>query len=47
MYAGTDGNELYTYQSITIIIVDIIHFGDWILSPSSGGTFSVGPNRKS
>jgi hypothetical protein len=23
------------------------HFRDWILSPSSGGTYSVGPNRQS
>jgi hypothetical protein len=39
---------------MTIIILDVIHrlvfylkqrFGDWILSPSSDGTYSVGPNR--
>jgi hypothetical protein len=38
----------------TIVFLDVIHrpvlfktqrFGDWILSPSSGGTYSVGPNR--
>jgi hypothetical protein len=39
-----------------IMFLDIIHrpvfiylktkrFGDWILSPSSGKTYSVGPNR--
>jgi hypothetical protein len=41
--------------NITITILDIIHcpvlylkisrFGAWILSPSSGGTYSGGPNR--
>jgi hypothetical protein len=44
------------YINITITILDIIHcpvlyletqrFGDWIPSPSSGGTYSDGPNRK-
>jgi hypothetical protein len=42
------------YINITITILDIIHlpvfylkqrFGDWIRSPSSGWTFSVGPSR--
>jgi hypothetical protein len=42
--------------NITITILDIIHrpvlcfktkrFGDWILTSSSGGTYSVGPNRQ-
>jgi hypothetical protein len=44
------------YINITITILDIIYrpvfyseqrFGDWILSPSSGGTYSVGSNRQS
>jgi hypothetical protein len=45
------------YINITITILDIMHhpvlclktqrFGDWILTPSSGGTYSDGPNRKS
>jgi hypothetical protein len=44
------------YVNITITTLDIIHhpvfylktrcFGDWILSLSSGGTYSNGPNRK-
>jgi hypothetical protein len=29
------------------IYLNIRHFGDWILSPSSGGTYSEGPSRKS
>jgi hypothetical protein len=40
------------YASTNIIILHIIHrhfdtrrFGDWILSPSSGKTYSVGSNR--
>jgi hypothetical protein len=43
------------YINTLILFLDIIHrpvfiyntkrFGDWILSPSSGGTYSVGPNR--
>jgi hypothetical protein len=46
-----------TSLHITITILDIIHHpvfylktkrcGDWILSPSSGGTYSDGPNIKS
>jgi hypothetical protein len=43
------------YIIISITILDIIHspvfylkqcFGDWILSPSSGGTYSVGPRDR-
>jgi hypothetical protein len=43
------------YINITIAILDFTHrrvlylksrrFGDWILSPSSGGTFSDGPGQ--
>jgi hypothetical protein len=45
------------WYSVTITILDIIHrpifylrtwrFGDWILSPSSGGKYSDEPDRKS
>jgi hypothetical protein len=30
--------------SIGMFLFKTQHFGDWILSPSSGGTYSVGPN---
>jgi hypothetical protein len=42
------------YINTNIMFLDIMHrpvyfskqrFGAWILSPSSGGTYSVGPNR--
>jgi hypothetical protein len=46
-----------THVLITVTIPEIIHrpvsylktrrFGDWILSPSSGGSYSDEPNSKS
>jgi hypothetical protein len=33
--------------SIPCLLLRTRHFGDWILSQSSGGTYSVGPNRYS
>jgi hypothetical protein len=30
-----------------MLSVVLLLFGDWILSPSSGGTYSVGPNTPS
>jgi hypothetical protein len=47
-------NILCHLINITITILDIIHgpvfylkqhFGHWILSPTSGTTYSVGPNK--
>jgi hypothetical protein len=32
---------------LILIIMFLQRFGDGILSPSSGGTYSVGPNRES
>jgi hypothetical protein len=39
---------LYIVSSLTKTVLFIFktqRFGDWILSPSSGKTYSVGPNR--
>jgi hypothetical protein len=33
------------YDPLSCLLFKIRRFGDWILSPSSGGTYSVGPNR--
>jgi hypothetical protein len=33
--------------SIVLFLFKTQRFGDWILSPSSGGTYSVAPNRQS
>jgi hypothetical protein len=44
---------IYTTNTILDIIhrpvfdFEARHFEDWILSPSSGGSYSDGPNRKS
>jgi hypothetical protein len=44
-------DELFLLYSWTLSIVlfsfKTQRFGDWILSPSSGETYSVGPNRQS
>jgi hypothetical protein len=49
-------NAIYRFViNITIKILEIIHgrvlyikqhFADWILSPSTGGTYTVEPNRQ-
>jgi hypothetical protein len=50
----TNSDRVPAALRINIILLDIIHrpvyfskqrFGDWILSPFSGKTYSVGPNR--
>jgi hypothetical protein len=33
------------YLKTVLFIFKTLHFGDWIMSPSSGKTYSVGPNR--
>jgi hypothetical protein len=33
------------HYPLSCFCLKIQRFGDWILSPSSGGTYSVGPNR--
>jgi hypothetical protein len=49
-----EGEGILFYDNIIVKILDIIHrcllfktqrFGDWVLSSSSGGTYSFGPNK--
>jgi hypothetical protein len=35
----------YFYLKHLLVYISKQRFGDWILSPSSGKTYSLGPNR--
>jgi hypothetical protein len=56
MYVGTPLNEYKyyvfghypsscLYLKTVLFIFQTQRFGDWIMSPSSGKTYTVGPNR--